>query len=363
MSARPPALAEPPQAKAGAGPAPDVGPLVSVIMIFLDAERFIEEALKSVFAQTWPHWELLLVDDGSTDGSTAIARKLAARHPGRVRYLEHPGHINRGTGPSRNLGLRAARARYVSFLDSDDVWMPARLARHVDLLEGMPDVDMVQSRYLMWYSWDEEGERIDDDHLGPSFPIFDRPIAPPLCLRLLLAAPSYTPGLFNVTMRRQAAIDVGGFEDSFPGLFEDNVIFAKLYLEKTTYIIPDCLVRYRRHAWSYTRLAKNAGDLTAGLGCPAERAYLEWLHEYLRDRGVDDPSLREALRALMVGPPPSSFRTRLLGLRARALSALRAGLQALLPRPTYLSLVRRQRRRREQADHARLARLLGRSEA
>lgn len=83
-------------------------PLVSVVTIFLDAERFIEEAIESVFAQTYDRWELLLVDDGSTDRSRDVARRYAARYPSRVRYLEHPGHQNRGMSPSRNLGIAHA---------------------------------------------------------------------------------------------------------------------------------------------------------------------------------------------------------------------------------------------------------------
>ena len=332
-------------------------PLVSVIMIFLDAERFIEEAIASVFAQTWPNWELLLIDDGSRDGSTAIAHRHAASHPDRVRYLEHPSHAHRGTGPSRNLGTAASRGRYLAFLDADDIWLPERLSRHVALLERLPAVDLVQSRYLIWYSWDEERKRIDEDHLGPSFPIFDQGIAPPLALRLLLAAPSFSPGLFNVTVRREAALAVGGFEDCFRGLFEDHVFFAKLYLEKTVLVIRDCLVRYRRHRWSYTRRARTAGGAAAGTGNSDERVFLEWLCRYLVDRGVDDPAISQILRTEMrrhAHSPPIG----LLRLRSRALSDLRAALQALLPRPAYLALVRRRRQRSERAVNARLVSLL-----
>lgn len=331
---------------------------VSVVMIFLDAERFIEEAIASVFAQTYPHWELLLVDDGSHDGSTAIARRCAAGHPERVRYLEHPGHVNRGTGPSRNLGLAAARGRYVTFLDSDDVWLPERLSRHIELLERLPGVDVVQSRYLMWYSWGEERLRIDEDHLGPSFPIFDRVIAPPLGLRLLLAAPSFRCGVYNITIRREAALEVGGFEDSFRGLREDDAFFAKLYLEKTTLIIPDCLVKYRRHPWSFTRRTRKAGNPMAGTAVPADRAFLEWLRRYVTDRGVDDPALERALLQAETQRHTHAVPVRLIGLCLRASSGLRAGLQAMLPRPAYLALVRRRRQRSERAVHARLVSLL-----
>jgi glycosyltransferase involved in cell wall biosynthesis len=70
--------------------------LVSVVLIFLNEERFIQEAIDSVFAQTYENWELLLVDDGSTDESTRIAQSCSARYPQKVRYLEHKAHQNRG---------------------------------------------------------------------------------------------------------------------------------------------------------------------------------------------------------------------------------------------------------------------------
>ena len=86
-------------------------PEVSVTIIFLDEERFLAEAVESVLAQSYTNWELLLVDDGSTDRSTEIARGYALANPDRIRYLEHPGHANRGMSASRNLGVRSARAR------------------------------------------------------------------------------------------------------------------------------------------------------------------------------------------------------------------------------------------------------------
>jgi glycosyltransferase involved in cell wall biosynthesis len=136
-------------ADAGAKEVVAQAPLVSAIIIFLDAERFIEEAIESVLAQTCGAWVLLLVDDGSSDAGTNIARRYAARHPDRMRYLEHPGHANRGMSAARNLGIANARGAYVAFLDADDVWLPQRLERHVDVLEREPDLSAVYgpSRY------------------------------------------------------------------------------------------------------------------------------------------------------------------------------------------------------------------------
>src|SRR5690348_3334121 len=95
-------------------------PLVSVIIIFWNAEPFLAEAVASVVAQSYPDWELLLVDDGSTDGSTALAQQIVVRDPQRMRYLEHPGHANRGMSATRNLGIAQARGTYLAFLDADD---------------------------------------------------------------------------------------------------------------------------------------------------------------------------------------------------------------------------------------------------
>ena len=125
-------------------------PVVSVMTIFLNAERYLDEAIQSVLAQTYASWELLLVDDGSTDASSAIARQYASRCPQKIRYFEHQQHRNLGTGASRNVGLLQARGEYVAFLDSDDVWMPEKLEQQVAIMGAHPDVALLfgRSEYL-----------------------------------------------------------------------------------------------------------------------------------------------------------------------------------------------------------------------
>src|SRR6476620_4065614 len=86
-------------------------PLVSVVLIFLNEERFLEEAIESVRDQTLADWELILVDDGSSDRSTMIARDLAATDD-RIRFVDHLGHTNRGTSASRNFGVAHTTAPY-----------------------------------------------------------------------------------------------------------------------------------------------------------------------------------------------------------------------------------------------------------
>src|SRR5262249_33431769 len=113
-------------------------PRVSVLTIFLDAERFLGEAIRSVFAQTFDGRALLLVDDRSRDASGDVGRTWAARDPARVRYLAHPGGANRGMSASRNLARRDARGELLAFLDADDVWRPEKLERHVEIADVWP---------------------------------------------------------------------------------------------------------------------------------------------------------------------------------------------------------------------------------
>ena len=118
-------------------------PSVSVILPFLNEERFLAGAVASVLAQTDAAWELLLVDDGSTDSSAATADELAAEDPGRIRVLRHPSGENRGLPASRNLGLSEAESSLVAFIDADDRWEPFKLAEQAALFRRDPELTMV----------------------------------------------------------------------------------------------------------------------------------------------------------------------------------------------------------------------------
>lgn len=267
---------------------------VSVIMIFRNAQAFIAEAIESVLAQTLKSWELLLVDDGSTDGSSEIAANYARCDPARIRLLAHPGRENRGMSASRNLGLHAASGRYVAFLDADDVYLPLRLQRHVEILDRQPGVDMVQSELVHWYSWETRAVRKDDDYVRPFVRPDDHLLTPPDGLLLAIAVPLYSAGICNITVRRNVLLELGGSDARFPAEFEDQVVLAKIYLHKTTYVLRAHLAKYRRHAGSWTRRAKEQGA-ARGIQDSPRRLFRAWLVEYVAGSGVRDPVLEELL--------------------------------------------------------------------
>jgi glycosyltransferase involved in cell wall biosynthesis len=163
---------------------------VSVIVPVYDAERFVVEALDSIWAQRYPALEVLAVDDGSTDGSAALVSARLARHP-ELRLLRLPA--NAGPGAARNVGLAMARGELLTFLDADDRMAPERLAFQAAYLGAHGDVDVVVGT-----------EAIE---LAPG-------VRPPAWLGLRRGA---RPRYYQMSMmaRRAAFAQVGAFDESF----------------------------------------------------------------------------------------------------------------------------------------------------
>lgn len=118
-------------------------PLVSVIIPAYNAQDFIGEAIRSVLEQNYPHIELIVVDDGSTDRTAQEARAFGER----VRVLEK---ANGGAAAARNYGISVAQGELIAFLDADDIWLPGKLSTQVSYLMQHPEVGMVTSNFLLW---------------------------------------------------------------------------------------------------------------------------------------------------------------------------------------------------------------------
>ena len=268
-------------------------PVVSVIMIFLDEQRFLHEAIRSVFAQTFDHWELILVDDGSTDASPAIAAAYAAADPDRVRVVRHPGGINRGMSASRNLGLSVARGEFVAFLDGDDVYRPQKLEVQVRHLRDHASAGMVYGATQHWYSW--TGRRKDNrDQLRSLGVAPNTLVAPPRLVPMFLRLDAQTPGTCGILVRRAVAESVGGFDERFRGMFEDQVFIFKICLTHEVFVEGGSWDRYRRHPDSHTKRALASGHWSLGQN-PAHREFVEWLEEHLDKTDMHDTDVRAAL--------------------------------------------------------------------
>lgn len=250
-------------------------PRVSVICIFFNAERFFSEAIESVLAQRGVTFELLLVDDGSSDASTAMARDYAARFPDKVRYLEHEGHANRGMSATRNLGLAHARGEFVAFIDSDDRWRAGKLAEQAAILDANADLAMVCGTVNYWSSW-EGGE----DRAVPTGPAGDTVLAPPeTSLQLYPLGKADAPCPSDVMLRASQIALRGGFEAHFTGplqMYEDQAFFAKVYLAAPVFFSGRIWLDYRQHGGSCVSTVIRDGRYGEVRGY-----FLDWLQGYL----------------------------------------------------------------------------------
>ncbi len=116
----------------------------------MNAESFLEETIESVIHQEYTNWELLLIDDGSSDASTAIAKEYSSKYPGKIIYLEHEGHVNKAAAASRNLGITKANGELAALLDADDIWLPQYLKQQMAIFQNNPQISMLCEATRYW---------------------------------------------------------------------------------------------------------------------------------------------------------------------------------------------------------------------
>lgn len=201
---------------------------VSIIMPVHDAQATLGDSIRSVLAQDYPEWELLIVDDGSTDNSVAIALEAAERDA-RIRVLSQD---NRGPSVARNLGLRHATGEVIAFLDADDLWQHDKLATHISLFSFRPEIEMSFARI----------QPIDVD--GKPCARRSRMPQGPLALEDLLASnPACTSS--NLVVRRSLLDRIGGFDERLHHAEDQELMIRALMRGARIEAINCTLVRYR----------------------------------------------------------------------------------------------------------------------
>ena len=174
-------------------------PVVSIITPAYNAARYIEHTLESAVRQTFGDFELLIVDDGSTDQTLEVAERYAARDP-RVKVSRQ---ANRGIAAARNSAMARACGRYFALLDSDDLWFPTYLAEQIAILEQRPDISILSANALNF------GGPMDGE---PLLPVWDySAIRPVSLLRLVEVEDSMS--IMSV-FRREVAEAVGTFDEN-----------------------------------------------------------------------------------------------------------------------------------------------------
>ena len=210
-------------------------PRVSVVIPVYNGERYLADALQSVLSQTFKDFELIIIDDGSTDRSAAIVRKFEGES---VHYRLRP---NGGVSKARNAGVAIARGEYIAFLDQDDLWLPDKLSVQVAYLDQNQDVGGVYSQGQFW----------ENERLGSV--LYPEPVGTDSSSIIRNGF-----GLFmTATVFRKAVLEkLGGFDESFTSGYED--LELTLRLNETTRIgfVPQVLALYRLHSGNSSRTTR-----------------------------------------------------------------------------------------------------------
>ena len=203
-------------------------PLVSVVVPAFNAEATLEATLRSAAAQTWRHFEIIIVDDGSTDSTVEVARRFCESEP-RSRLLSTG---NRGAAAARNSGIAASRGEFVAFLDSDDLWHPQKLEKQVAIALSDPAIGLV---YSFYDCVDVQGNSIP----GPQqFEVNGAAFWRHLYWNFVGSA----SGIFA---SRAALLELGGFPESLRQ-GEDVVLQLQLAARYRIACVPDVLMSYRQ---------------------------------------------------------------------------------------------------------------------
>jgi glycosyltransferase involved in cell wall biosynthesis len=194
-------------------------PRVSVVIPAFNRWRLLAEAIDSVLAQSYRDFELIVVDDGSSDATASELAKLASR-------LQFFVTERRGVSAARNLGVSQSRGYYIAFLDSDDLWLNSKLERQTRFMDEHPEFHICQTDEI----WIRNGVRVNPRavHQKPSGDIFSS------SLELCLVSPSavmMTKALFDRT---------GGFDEAFP-VCEDYDLWLRISAQHQVPLIPDRL--------------------------------------------------------------------------------------------------------------------------
>lgn len=242
-------------------------PFVSVVIPTYNRAELLRLAVQSVLEQTVPVWEIVVVDDGSTDHTSDVIRELIGQGAP-LRYL--PGAHENRRGPARNRGVAATSAPLIAFLDSDDLWLPQRLARQLAAWAARPEAGFA---FCNVHRFDERGL------IGPLPCLHPAADYNGAILGAMLEEPLAVPS--TLIVRREAFAQVGGFAD-LP-INEDYVLAVRLAAASPASYVPEVLVHMREHT-NRTSHAYQEQSLTG---------YLRIVGEFL----AAHPDLPPAVRA------------------------------------------------------------------
>jgi glycosyltransferase involved in cell wall biosynthesis len=223
-------------------------PKVSVFIASYNHARYLPECLDSILAQTYTDFEIVIVDDGSTDGSTAILEDYQRRYPEKIRYSWHPEHGNWGVSRTSNDAIQKSRGEYLAWTGSDDAWYPDKLYRQVEQLDNDLALGAVYSHARFM---DGDGQEL------PNLAGSDICSGPNPMEQIIQ---SCHPPAMTVVFRRQCLDEVGLFDEKL--IYSDWDLMIRVFSSWKVGFIDQPLAKYRIHNNNLSKKIDPRIDLT-----------------------------------------------------------------------------------------------------
>lgn len=239
-------------------------PAISVVVPTFNREKLLPRALDSILSQTFDDWEIVLVDDGSTDNTTRLVADYQRRVGDRMVYLRRP---HRGVNWARNHGIDECRGRFVAFLDSDDEFLPDKLQRQLDLFEKRPELGLVYGDYAFV---DLDGVRFNsafDTHIPLAREVPFEEIAPRLCVCTESVFNTLVHGYFIATIVGMVRRDVLADSIRFPtdcGYSEEWLFYLRVARACRAGFVNEPLCLHHFTGGSLTRTDKHRNSVRYG---------------------------------------------------------------------------------------------------
>ena len=274
--------------------------LVSIVIPAYNRAQKVVEALKSIQAQTYTNWEVIVVDDGSSDKTCEVVAEFAAKEH-RIRLLRH--ETNRGGQAARNTGIKAAKGEWIAFLDSDDYWVPEKLAEQVKVLDAHKNVGIVYARMPII---NEKGEQVGTKPAGVSGRNFKELIE--LCGDL----PTSTvmtrrecfdkTGMFDTTLMTMQDIDMWLRISRFYDLYEIENKTLAYYSRHDEQITKSKIKVYQGLVRIYTKILNNYDDAPKQLLINRITSNQYTLSRNYYFEGLPQEALKNVLEAVQRNP-------------------------------------------------------------
>jgi glycosyltransferase involved in cell wall biosynthesis len=244
-------------------------PIISVIVPIFNAGKFLDETIQSVINQTFTDWELILVDDGSTDDSLIIASEYSKKDD-RIKSLQHPGGVNLGVSCTRNLGIKYSAGTFIALLDSDDTWYRNKLEKQIDIFIRYPDISLVYHKLKTKFDLENFvfPEICGSGTVGRQDYIYKKMVRDKVWM-------PNSSVVFNANVLNKTGL----FNEKLKYQIEDHLFFTKCTYHFKSYFLDEILGEYRIHSSSYTTNTR------------WENSFYEFWFYLLIDRSIKDKAV------------------------------------------------------------------------